>query len=79
VRTAYLVAHIDTTQTPPTVVGVGIYSMAAHDLTCELKRKFPVDVLQAKGKDYGEAEERLRTYIHAPDSPTKWVLSFLDK
>jgi hypothetical protein len=59
----YLVAHIDTSLSPPVLRGFGIYSESAGSLTCAQRRAWPLDVWSTEGRDYGEASERMREML----------------
>lgn len=62
-KTAYLVAHIDITQQPPVVVGVGIYSEKAGSLTIAWNRMRNADITSITAETYGEAAEQMRELV----------------
>ena len=77
-RTAYLVAHMDTTVSPPRILGVGIYSEPARSLTGAICRgRFAFDVADAPGHDY---EAACRNIVEMPEpyrSVFAWALNML--
>lgn len=66
-RTAYLVAHFDTSSGTPVFVDAGIYSASARGLTCAIGTKaFAFDVLEASAADYERAIARLCQWLTDP-------------
>lgn len=59
---AYIVALIDTTQTPPVVVGAGIFS-EGRTLTTDMRRAFPCEILEVKAESYDEAHQQARETV----------------
>jgi hypothetical protein len=60
VRTAYLVAHVDVSVTPPVVAGVGVYS-EEHPTT--IGDVITFCLMEARGEDYGHAVSELNREI----------------
>ena len=76
-KTAYLVAHIDTTTTPPTFLGHAIYSSSARSITNAITpKRFAFDVLEVSGDDYQDAVERLQNFCSTSpnDAVFGWAL-----
>lgn len=78
---AYLVAHLDTKQSPPVVCSIDIYSSRASMLT-GLMSRFAFDVLQAQGQDFEDARRELLAILAYYDrfgakSPYAWVKAFM--
>lgn len=60
---AYAVGFIDTTTTPPTVTGVGIFSAEAGSITTDQDRAYPFDIAFMYGDDYGDASDRVIAHL----------------
>jgi hypothetical protein len=76
-RRAYLVLHLNTSTTPPTVTSADVYSVSAQNLSNGLNPEdFAVDVLVADGKDFSQANERLRQHV-AEFPPFAWIRPLL--
>ncbi len=76
-RTAYLVAHVDTTSRPPTVVGVGIYSEGSQTLSGAISnRSWAFDVLHATGEDFETAIANAKAAVDQFPNVYGWVKRF---
>lgn len=62
-KTAYLLAFVDTTQTPPVVVGAGIFSDHEAGITTELRKRRAVRVSSVGADTFGEARECMVRYV----------------
>jgi hypothetical protein len=59
---AYLVLHLDTRQSPPTVVFADVYSAKGQDLT-RFGHEANVDLYRVSGSSFHEASEELEQII----------------
>ncbi|HKY40696.1 MAG TPA: hypothetical protein VJN18_32395 [Polyangiaceae bacterium] len=75
--TAYIVALIDTTQTPPVVVGAGIFS-DGRTLTTDLRRAFPVEIQEFKAETFQEAYEQARDTVEKYP-PFAWLKPLMSR
>lgn len=71
-RTAYLVAHIDITVSPPVVSSVGIYSESAVSLTNHWRTNRNADLLSIQSDDFGKAYDEMRRFVET-DALMGWV------
>lgn len=62
-KKAYLVAILDTTQVPPSVARVGIFSERATRLTINYRRHAAVDIVDVAALTYQEAATELRDLV----------------
>jgi hypothetical protein len=76
--TAYLLAFIDTTTTPPQVVSAGIFSENAGSITTDLRREFAVDVFETKAGSYSDARRSLQRAVKSSPALT-WLVPLMRK
>ncbi len=62
-KEAFAVAHIDSTQSPPAIVAVRIYSSDAGGITADQQRAFPVDIGRAEGVDFEDARAQVIAWL----------------
>ncbi len=68
---AYVVAFVDTTQTPPVVVAAGIFS-EGRSITTDIRRRFPLELLDVQAADYEAAHKLAREYVEK-DPSLSWL------
>lgn len=77
-KTAYLVAHLDTSAWPPVVVRTGIYSEPASSLSGAIGRgRFAVNVWEETGPSFEEAQRRIIDMPSPWRSMFEWALDLL--
>ena len=78
-KTVYLVAHMDTTVSPPRITGAGIYGEPAKSLSGAIGRgRFAVDVLEETGPNFEEAQRRIVEMAEPYRSVFAWALDMLE-
>ena len=77
-KTAYLLAFIDTRRSPPAVVSVGIYSDSEKGITLEGSRFAVTRIADACRSTYDEAKRELE-YLVKRTASLGWVIPLMQK
>lgn len=75
---AHLLAFIDTTHTPPIVVGAGIYSEDAGSITTDQRHRQAVEVGYIDGETFGDAHETWLELVNS-NPHYEWLQQFISK
>lgn len=75
---AYLVGHLDTRTTPPTLFHVGMYSTNAQGLTGIPNKEFIFDIIFADGDSFQEALDSLMSLVKE-NLWLHWILPYMSK
>lgn len=75
---AFLVARIDTTKTPPTVVSIGIYDVPPWDVPTDWSTRYCVELNDSMGVTYEDAATGLRDMVANRES-CAWMRPLMER
>lgn len=75
IASACAVGFVDTTESPPRVTSVRIYSAKAGDIATDQDRAFPFDIYESFGRNYEEACQRVKSML---EQPYPWAFKLLE-